>query len=327
MPEAIANGAKVPSYIKIAAKATQGLNVAKNGVALAEYRHTPSDCRNLNKNSWVPYPLIAHFFSILRHCGFGARRALLRTSISMDALSTIAASGMTSRMQSLDMLANNISNAETGGYKTDREFYSLYTSPEAMSADAQDPATLPMIEKSYTDFSQGSMHVTSNPLDLAVQGQGFFAVSTPAGTAYTRNGAFQISSGGNLVTSDGFNVLDPSGQPIQLSPSVPIQVTGDGTITQGGQTAGQLALWNFADPGNLVKQGNTMFRNTDPNVNPTPSTAQVQQGKLESSNVGTSESAVRLVSVMRSFEMLQKAVNIGAEMNRQSITEVAKVGS
>jgi flagellar basal-body rod protein FlgF len=245
----------------------------------------------------------------------------------MDSLSTIAASGMTSRMQSLDMLANNISNAETGGYKTDREFYSLYTSPEAMSGDAQDPATLPMIEKSYTDFSQGSMHVTSNPLDLALQGQGFFAVNTPAGTSYTRNGAFQLSSTGTLVTSDGFSVLDPSGKPIQLSPSVPIQVTGDGTITQGGQTAGHLALWSFADPGNLVKQGNTMFQKADPNVAPTPSTAQVQQGKLESSNVGTSESAVRLVSVMRSFEMLQKAVNIGAEMNRQAISEVAKVGS
>lgn len=245
----------------------------------------------------------------------------------MDSLTTIAASGMSSRMDSLDMLANNISNADTGGYKTDREFYSLYTSPEAMSGDSQDPATLPMIEKGYTDFTQGSMRVTSNPLDLAIQGQGFFAVNTPAGVSYTRNGAFQLSSDGTLVTSDGFSVLDPSGQPVKLKSSLPMQVSGDGNITQGGQSAGQLAVWNFADPSSLVKQGNTMFRPADPATKPTPSTADVQQGKLESSNVGSSESAMRLVSVMRQFEMLQKAANIGAEMNRQAITEVAKVGS
>src|SRR6185369_13956277 len=105
----------------------------------------------------------------------------------MDPLTTTAASGMRARMESLDMLANNIANAETGGYKSDREFYNLYTSAEALAQGGEDASTLPVIERNYTDFSQGGMRATSNPLDLAIQGKGFFAVDSPAGVAYTRN--------------------------------------------------------------------------------------------------------------------------------------------
>jgi len=94
----------------------------------------------------------------------------------MDALTAIAASGLRSRMESLDLLANNIANATTGGYKSDREFYSLYSAPEAESL-----STMPVIERPWTDFSQGSLRRTGNPLDLALSGKGFFAVTGPAG--------------------------------------------------------------------------------------------------------------------------------------------------
>ena len=224
------------------------------------------------------------------------------------------------------MLANNIANADTSGYKTDREFYSLYTSPEALAPGADDPYTLPVIERNYTDFSQGTMRVTSNPLDLAIQGKGFFAVNAPSGVAYTRNGSFQISAAGEMVTSDGYAVRDASGKTIKINPTVPVSVAQDCTVTQSGQIAGRLAVLNFVNPGDLVKQGNTLFRPSDPNVAPVPASAEVQQGKIEGANVGSSESAVRLVTVMRQFEMLQKAINIGAEMNRKSIDEVARVG-
>ena len=245
----------------------------------------------------------------------------------MDPLTAIAASGLRARMESLDMLANNLANTETGGYKTDREFYNLYVAPEAAPQDGEDPATMPVIEKNWTDFSQGVLRPTSNPLDFALQGQGFFAVTTPSGTSYTRSGSFQVSSAGNLTTPEGYPVLDPKGKPIQIDPALPFTVVSDGTITQSGQTVGQLATVNFANPGDLVKQGNTLFRSTDPQVKPQPGTAEIHQGKLESSNVGSSESAVRLVSVMRHFEMLQKAINIGAEMNKSAIQEVARVNS
>ena len=225
------------------------------------------------------------------------------------------------------MLANNIANTETGGYKTDREFYSLYASSESMAEDRDDHATMPVIERNYTDFSQGGMRSTSNPLDLGISGKGFFAVDSPAGVAYTRNGGFQLSPGGKLVTADGYAVRSASGKPIQLDPALPIEVAGDGTITQSGQTAAKLALLDFADQSELVKQGNTMFRTANPKTSPIASTAQVQQGRLESSNVGNSESVVRLVSVMRQFDMLQKAIHIGRDMNKKAIDEVAKVGN
>jgi flagellar basal body rod protein FlgG len=99
----------------------------------------------------------------------------------------------------------------------------------------------------------------------------------------------------------------------------------DGGVLQSGQTIAQLGVADFA-PGDLVKQGNTLFHPLNPNANPLASSAEIQQGKLEGSNVGTAESTVRLVNVMRQFEMLQKAVNIAGEMDRKSISEVAKVG-
>ena len=242
----------------------------------------------------------------------------------MDPMTIAAASGLRSRMESLDLLANNIANADTGGYKTDREFYSLYTSAEAASSYS-DPSQLPVIEKNYTDFSQGNLSVTSNPLDFGIQGKGFFALGAPGGTSYTRSGSFHLSPAGTIVNGNGYNVLDTNGQPITVNASLPVTVTADGNVLQSGQNVSQIALADFA-PGDLVKQGKTMFRPVNANVKPTSSSAEILQGKTEGSNVGTSESTVRLVNVMRQFEMLQKAANIAGEMDRKSISDVAKTG-
>jgi flagellar basal body rod protein FlgG len=222
------------------------------------------------------------------------------------------------------MLANNIANTETGGYKTDREFYSLYTSAEATS---DDPSTLPVIERNYTDFSQGVMRTTSNPLDLGLQGKGFFAVDSPSGVAYTRNGSFQLTSTGKLVNADGYAVRSAAGKTITLDSALPVAVAQDGTISQSGQTVAKLAVLDFANQSDLVKQGNTLFRVADPKTLPVAASAEVKQGRLENSNVGNSESVVRLVSVLRQFDMLQKAIHIGREMNAKAISEVAKVGN
>ncbi|HUO32430.1 MAG TPA: flagellar basal-body rod protein FlgF [Bryobacteraceae bacterium] len=242
----------------------------------------------------------------------------------MDNLTIAAAGGMRSRMESLDLLANNLANTETGGYKADREFYNLYVSAEAANADAS-PTSLPVIETSWTDFSQGVLRPTGNSLDLALSGKGFFAVSGPSGDLYTRNGSFHLTPQGMLVTKEGYAVRTVSGGNIQVQGSAELQISPDGTVTQSGQTLGRLALADFSDAGSLVKQGNSFFQSTaDPQ---TPSAVQVEQGKLESSNVGAAESAVRLVSVMRQFEMLQKAAALGEQMNQEDAQEVARVAS
>jgi flagellar basal-body rod protein FlgF len=242
---------------------------------------------------------------------------------NMDAITISAASGLQAKMDSLEMLANNIANASTGGFKADREFYSLYISPHS-----SDPplSSLPVVEQAWTDFSQGRVRPTGNPSDLALSGPGFFAVNGPNGPLYTRNGAFQVSSAGNLITADGYPVQSTAnGQPVQIDPSQPFDISADGSVVQGGANRGRIQLVDFAPSAAHQKIGNSYFQVDAKAVQPAAS-AEVGQGKIEDSNVGPAEGAVHLVSVMRQFEMLQKAVMIGADMNRKAVEEVAKVG-
>lgn len=244
----------------------------------------------------------------------------------MNALLTLAASGMESRMQSLEMLANNLANVETSGYKADREFYSVYVSAEASRDPATgDLSTQPVIESPWVDLSQGNLRNTASPLDLAIDGAGLFAVNTPSGTRYTRNGSLRISATGVLTTSDGNPMRARGGGQITVADSTPIEVLGDGTVQQSGQQLGQLELATF-DRDSLDKMGTSYFAPSDGAV-AKPATGVVVQGKLEQSNVAPAESAVRLVSIMRQFEMLQKAVNIGNELDRQAIEQVARVAT
>jgi flagellar basal-body rod protein FlgF len=242
----------------------------------------------------------------------------------MDPISALAASGLRARMESLDMLANNIANASTGGYKADREFYSLYIAPDA--AEGNGSATMPVIERPWTDLSQGVVHATGNPLDVALSGPGFFAVEGPSGPLYTRNGSFHISPGGVLVTSEGYPVRGAGGARLTLAPERPVEIAEDGSIQQDGALAGRLEVVDFPAAA-LAKQGDNYFRAAGGSAAPAASNASVEQGRLEASNTGSAESAVRLVSLMRQFEMLQKAVGLAGDMSRKAIEEVAKVGS
>jgi flagellar basal body rod protein FlgG len=187
----------------------------------------------------------------------------------------------------------------------------------------------PVVQRHWTDFAQGSLTSTGNPTDLALSGRGFFAVNGPNGTLYTRNGGFQISPQGTLVTTEGYGVRLSDGQPLTLDPNSAIVVGADGTVSQNGAALGQLQVVDFAEPNLLEKSVGTNFQSPDPQkVTPQAATnVQVAQGKLESSNASSAESAARMVMLLRHFEMLQRAVKIGADMNRQALEEVAKVGS
>jgi flagellar basal-body rod protein FlgF len=255
---------------------------------------------------------------------FGRVRAIWHSKV-MDQVSVTAASGLQSRMEALDMVANNLANTTTGGFKLDREFYSLFTAAENEGDETL--TKLPLIQKQWTDFSQGVLAPTGNPLDVALSGKGFFVVNGPAGPLYTRNGSFQLSPSGQLTTSEGYAVRDTNGQPIQTQSQDPLEITPDGSITQDGQAIGQLQVVNFQDPSTLQKMGNSYFLPSDPKNVPTAvADTTVVQGKTENSNVAPAESAVRLVGLMRQFEMLQKAITITSDMNKQALTEVARVG-
>ncbi len=248
----------------------------------------------------------------------------------MDPLSISAASGMRARMESLDMLANNLANATTVGYKSDREFYSLYASAEATAGSMEVPEgadTVPVIETHWTDLAQGVLRTTGNSLDVAIDGSGFFTVKGPTGSLYTRNGNFRLSPSGTLVTADGYPVVTANGGSIQSQAEAPLEIAPDGMVNQQGQSLGQIQLVSFPSNSAINKQGANYFYQADPNAKPAASSALVYQGQLEDSNAGGAEGAIRLVGIMRQFEMLQRAAKIGADMDRQSVEQVAKVTS
>jgi flagellar basal body rod protein FlgG len=233
---------------------------------------------------------------------------------------------MRARMESLEMLANNLANAETSGFKADREFYSVYSSLDATADPTTgDTAVQPVIENHWTDPAQGEIRSTSGPLDFAIQGDGLFGVQTARGIRYTRNGSFRILPSGELATSDGSTIRAQGGGKIILQPNLPVDVFPDGTVRQGLQTVGQMEVVSF-DRSIMNKEGTSYFAPAA-GAQVKPGTGAVLQGKLEQSNVGTAESAVRLVAIMRQFEMLQRAASIGNELNKRAIEEVARVVS
>ena len=286
-----------------------------------------------------------------------------KSSPQMDALTSTAAAGIRSRVEALDLLANNLANANSTGYKADRELYRRYAADEAYetSTGSFDPTQQPDIDSRWTDFSQGAFATTGQPLDVALEGSGFFVVSksrvpvgAPPGTAagngaaevfYTRDGHFRLVAvdptpnqapgqppdplrRSRLETEDGLVVSGNEGKPIFLDPRLPVEFGRDGTVRQVGLVVNRLFI---ADPGTnpgtgqqLQKRSGNYFSFDLPAVAPRALHAEVQQGKLEAANVTPAESAVRLINVMRQFESLQKALQIGGEMNRRSVEEVAK---
>lgn len=242
----------------------------------------------------------------------------------MDQISVLAAAGMQARMQSLDLVANNLANSSTSGYKTDGEFYTLFNAQTA-GDDLGGESSVPMIQRQWTDFGQGLLEPTNNPLDFGLSGKGFFVVQGPSGPLYTRNGNFRFSTGGALITSEGYPLLQDNGQPFHANTAKPLEVSRDGDITQSGNSIGRVKVVNFQNPASLAKFGANYFANRTGQDETEATGAQIFQGKLESSNVSASHGAVRIVGLSRQFEMMQKAISLSNDMSKQAIEQVAKV--
>src|SRR5579871_4013900 len=233
----------------------------------------------------------------------------------MDPLLVSAAGGMKTGLQSLDILANNIANTGTVAFKADSEYHDLYKQQ------------LPVIDKPWTDFSQGLLTTTANPLNVGLAGKGFFALTSPTGITYSRNGQFEISKMSQLQTAEGYmlrNTRD-QGKPITVDPAQPIDIDKTGVVRQGGDELGQIEIDGFENPSQILRKlGNSYFLPSGANQPASvDSSTEVRQGTLEQSNVPAADSAVRLISVMRQFEMLQKAVTLDTEMNKEAIEQVA----
>jgi flagellar basal-body rod protein FlgF len=252
----------------------------------------------------------------------------IQQEISMDSLVATAGSGMRSRIETLDLLANNIANAGTAGYKADEESYNTYfgqSAWEGYDEGRPDSAEMPVVQRNWTDFSQGTLVPTGNNSDLALTSQGFFTVDTPTGQLYTRNGHLRVSRNGELQTQEGYALRGITGKSIVVDPNRNFEVTGSGEVRQDGTAIGTLAIMNGSNPSSAGKTGSGYFSFSPGAKVQAVANPEVAQGRVEMSNVTPATAAVKLVNVMRSFEMLQKAVMMASEMNKKVVEEVARV--
>lgn len=238
----------------------------------------------------------------------------------MDPLTSTAGSGLRSRVEALDLLANNLANASTSGFKSDREAYTLYLGEGSWQT------TSPLIEQHRTDFSQGQLKQTGDPAHLALQGEGFFLVDGPDGPMITRNGAFKVSKEGKMLTPEGFEFATVEPRRIRATPESPLEIDSEGAVLQGGEIVGRLKLVNLPAGLQPAKREGAYFALDKRDLTSLKaSRAEVHQGKLEAANFSPAEAAVRLVNILRQFETLQKALQIGGEMGRKAVEDVARV--
>lgn len=241
----------------------------------------------------------------------------------METPTYIALSRQMVLRQQMDVVANNIANASTPGFKAEMMLMSEVELPAERGVDlsyVQDFATA-------RDFSPGAMRDTGNELDLAIQGDGFFAVQTPEGVRYTRVGRFTLNADGTLVTSQGYPVL-AGGGPVTINPDDgPLQIAEDGSISTdraiGGQqlqVAGKLDLVDFADRGRLTPAQDSLF---DANgQQPTPATGKIAQGMLEESNVRSIVEMTSLIEVTRNYQAMQRFLDAEHERQRRAISTI-----
>ena len=235
----------------------------------------------------------------------------------MDSGLYAAYTGLMSRTQALDTTANNLANAGTNGFRAQRDYF---RGVFAGGLDRENPADSQVGESvngfgvlggNRLDMSQGQLATTGNPLDLALQGQGFFALQTQNGISYTRDGAFSRSSTGVLQSSLGEPVLDVNHKPITI-PTGPIHVTADGSISvstaDGSMIVGQVGVFDFADKSGFVADGANRF--SAGGAKPVAANALVQQGAIEGANEDAIHGTMQLVLVQRQAEMMQKALSV-----------------
>jgi flagellar basal body rod protein FlgG len=220
----------------------------------------------------------------------------------------IALSGLRARMDQLDQLAADISNIGTAGYKGAHDVQAASERPTSSFADVLQTAIDTTSDGQALDMRAGAIAPTGRPLDVALDGQGLFAVQTPAGTRYTRNGHFTRSTSGTLTTDDGNALLDPDGQPITLGDG-DVHIDNDGTVWSGTQQSGKLAVYTFSQPSQLVADGPSLF-NAAGQTAQAVDTPVMHAGSLEQSNVSMADRLAELTSVSRGFEAMQKTMSV-----------------
>jgi len=234
-----------------------------------------------------------------------------------------AVSGGLAAQSRLDAVANNLANASTPGFKAERF---VQRADVAGNPAPRAPVVSTSIARgrSETDFSQGPLEHTGNPLDVALSGPGFLVVATDRGERLTRRGNLGLDAGGFLSTSDGLRLQGEGGE-ISV-PAGPVAIDPDGTVRANGQSVGKLRVVTVQDPAQLVRESGTLFAaGSQPLTSAAAGDVQVVQGAVEGANVSPVQGLVALIDVMRGFEAYVRAAERLDQTTARAITEVGRV--
>jgi flagellar basal-body rod protein FlgF len=242
----------------------------------------------------------------------------------MENNTLIALSRLTAQQRNIDVVAGNIANASTPGYRAERMVFADYLVSEQRTASpaggkqiyfTQDRAT-------WREPTAGAISFTGNPLDVALTGNGFFTVQTPAGPRLTRAGRFTLQADGTITDSAGNGLLDTAGQPMRVAlADTMLTVSGDGTLSSQNGQLGRIGVAVPADPYKLVAEGNRLFRADTPVTQSTK--PGMVQGAVEGSNVEPVGELVRMMTSERDFQFVTQYVEAESQREQNAIDKIA----
>jgi flagellar basal-body rod protein FlgF len=247
----------------------------------------------------------------------------------------VALSRQVALERQIDVVANNVANVNTNGFKADKSLFEEYLTSGAHEdnfALADRRVSFVQDRATYRDFMQGPAERTSNPLDASIDGKGFFAIQTPGGERYTRDGSFQINAQGQLVTNGGNIVLGTNG-PIVFQPTdKDIVITADGTVTvregivtQFDSIRGKLKMVKFDDPQKLKKEGLNLFSAPSGTTAQPDTASRVNQGFVEKSNVNAIAEMSRMMEVTRTYQQIASLMQQQSDLRKNAIQSLADV--
>ena len=234
----------------------------------------------------------------------------------------------------MDVVANNVANVNTTGYKADKSLFQEYLASGAHEDDfrGSDRRVSYVTDRAtWHDFSQGTAEATKNPLDVAIDGKAFLAVQTPRGERYTRDGSLQINAQGQLVTSAGYPVLGNAG-PIVFQPTdkaVTINADGGVSVLEGlsriDSIRGKLRLVSFAQAQKLVKEGANLYAPGEGNPAQPDATSKVRQGFIEKSNVNSVAEMSKMIEVTRAYTQISAMLQQQGDLRKSALDKLADV--
>jgi len=245
--------------------------------------------------------------------------------MAMDNLMLIGLTRQMTLRREMDITANNIANANTSGFKTERLLLETRTATPARHADGPSSIRFVGDQGMLRDFTQGTLLRTGRPLDLALDGPGFFTLETPAGERFTRDGRFTLNQAGELTAPDGARVLDENGQPVLIDPQAgPVEISPEGRIIQNGEPGARLGLAVFQAPGLLVKTGDNRFTAPDDAERNFEDAPRVRQGHTENSNVHPIREMTRMMQISQTYGSISSMIEDAGDLSRRAIERLGR---